>query len=90
MFQTGDHTEEGELTKVEKSSHREGASKKINSTCRCFLMELHKPCERVHVTVVEDFVFLLGQNKGAKTREEDRESIDALSLETGSRAGMVV
>ena len=53
-------------------------------------MELHKPCERVHVTVVEDFVFLLGQNKGAKTREEDRESIDALSLETGSRAGMVV
>ena len=53
-------------------------------------MELHEACERVHMTVVEDFVFLLGENKGTKAREENRESIDAFSLETGSRTGMVV
>ena len=60
-----DHNEQGKLSQVKQSSDRERAGKEEDYTVRCPVMELHKPHERVFMTLVDYVLLLLGEDKSS-------------------------
>ena len=88
-MESGQHAKEGEHAEVEDSFSREGASQEPDNRFRGGLVELKEALHVLLEVSIDQGDFLIGEDKGGHSREQDGNAVESLNTDTSSRVASV-